>query len=300
MRWLIAISAAICLAIAGVAIFAGANRISGGTPGQPAANEDADGETGGSHGKQQRAEGAPALGASRSERQARPSFADDAQAPAQQASSGGANDANSAAIRSVAPGIIAVPDIDANALQRLEPRSPLSPIGQANLPKRKVREEGPDVFRPVAVAAGRIETDEVSITIAGIEPLEPEAQCSRDEGGQWPCGMAARTAFRSLLRGRALDCDLPSGERGDALTVACRLGTTDLGAWLVENGWARAAPDSSYAGLEAQARSGGRGIFGSGPKPLPDIAEPGPSTPGADRSGGTQTRPSVPLGNGLY
>ena len=47
------------------------------------------------------------------------------------------------------------------------------------------------------------------------------------------------------------------------------LGKQDAGAWLVSNGWARAAPSGPYAQAEAEAREAGRGIFGPPPTALP-------------------------------
>ncbi len=300
MRWLMTILAATCLGVAGVAIYSGAARIDGGVSeraGAQSAPEDVVAARPSAAVQEQRRP-QPAASPPQTERKARPSSADKPQ-PATEGKPTEKPDDVLNTIRSVAPDIIASPDIDPNMLQRLEPRGALSRIGRAGPPKRSVRPEGPDVFQPVAVAAGRIETDEVTITIAGIEPVEPEAQCSRAEGGQWPCGMAARTALRSLLRGRALDCDLPEGERGEALTASCSLGATDLGAWLVENGWARATAGGPYAELEDAARHAGRGVFGAGPKPLPEFGQPRPTVLETGQPA-TRPSPSAPLGNGLY
>lgn len=206
-----------------------------------------------------------------------------------------AADDGSRTIRQIAPQIVAPPAVDTGDLEREAPRKPLSELGTAGPPKRTRPSGGatdgaagapakPQLFRPVASAAGRLETDGLSIVIAGIDVLEPDQTC-RGDNGDWPCGMVARTAFRSFLRGRALDCDLPDGELPDRLMASCRLGTQDLGAWLVSNGWAKVSSTGPYATEQAEAVEGRRGIFGSGPAPLPQapapVSETAPAAPEA-------------------
>jgi len=228
-------------------------------------------------------------------------------------------------IRQIAPGIVAPPTVDTGDLEREAPRAPLSDLGTAG-PPEPARRSGsetdrsageppkPQVFRPVASAAGRIEADGLTIAIAGIEVLEPEQTCHGDNG-DWPCGMVARTAFRSFLRGRALDCDLPDGELPDRLTASCRLGSQDLGAWLVSNGWAKVSSTGPYAGEQADAVEARRGMFGPGPLPLPPApapateAAPAPSgavqppaagAPGAEPAPSAIERRPLPEPKGLY
>ncbi|WP_187967953.1 thermonuclease family protein [Aquibium microcysteis] len=188
-------------------------------------------------------------------------------------------------IRQIAPEIVAPPAVDAGELEREAPREPLSELGTAGPPER-ARARGsandaggegtarPQFFRPVATAAGRMEAEGLTIVIAGIEVLEPERLCSGDDG-DWPCGMVARTAFRSFLRGRALDCDLPDGELPAMLTASCRVGSQDLGAWLVSNGWAKVSSTGPYGEEQAEAVEARRGMFGTGPAPLPPSPVPG-------------------------
>jgi endonuclease YncB( thermonuclease family) len=190
-----------------------------------------------------------------------------------------ATDNGGRSIRQIAPEIVAPPAVDPGQLEREPPREPLSDLGTAGTPQRRTPARlggraGPDqhgkshLFRPVAAAAGRLESDGLTIVIAGIDILEPDATC-RSANGDWPCGMAARTAFRSFLRGRALECDLPDGELPERMATACRLGKQDLGAWLVVNGWAKVSSAGPYAQEQAEAVENRRGIFGGGPDPLP-------------------------------
>lgn len=179
-------------------------------------------------------------------------------------------------VRTVAPDLVAPPEIDPDSLERAEPRAPLGDLGQPQPPGPAAGEQGWRMFRPVATAAGRLEGDDARIAIAGIDIVEPSQNCSDGQGGQWPCGMRARTAFRAFLRGRAVECDLSEAEAGagDVRPASCRLGERDLGAWLVENGWAMAASGGLYAEEQARAVEARRGIFAGRPPALPEAAPP--------------------------
>lgn len=186
--------------------------------------------------------------------------------------------------RSVAPSIIAIPPVDPQALERVEARPPLSEIAQAVPPKKPPPK--PLLFQPVAEAAGIIVAGGRTITIAGVKPVPDGEMCDRQGGGTWPCGRAARSAFRAFLRARAVTCDFPEGDVPDELSTTCRLGPRDIGAWLAENGWARADGDT-YATQAKAAEKAGRGVFGPGLAALPaapsglDIA-PSPGLPSTD------------------
>jgi endonuclease YncB( thermonuclease family) len=236
-----------------------------------------------------------------------------------------ATDDGGRSIRQIAPEIVAPPTVDPDELEREAPRQPLSELGTAGPPKRRTSARSavggsatepakPQVYRPVAAAAGRIESDGLTIILAGIDILEPEQTC-RGVNGDWPCGMVARTAFRYFLRGRALDCDLPDGELPQSLTATCRLGAQDLGAWLVANGWAKVSSTGPYAEEQAQAVEKRRGIFGPRPDPLPqapvsanettpvasDGAEaPVSGPPVAEPASPTIERQPLPEPKGLY
>ncbi|MCR5858335.1 thermonuclease family protein [Mesorhizobium sp. J428] len=168
--------------------------------------------------------------------------------------------------RAVGPSIIAVPPVDPGTLERVDPRPPLSVIAPAAPPKKPPPK--PLLFQPVAEAAGVIAAGGRTIIISDVDVVGDGEACARPEGGEWPCGRAARTAFRSFLRSRAVTCDFPEGEVPDRLSTTCRVGPRDIGEWLVENGWARASGDK-YAGKAMAARDAGRGIYGKGPAALP-------------------------------
>jgi endonuclease YncB( thermonuclease family) len=153
--------------------------------------------------------------------------------------------------------------------QRIEPRKPLSDLGEAQRPKPKAPDDfdGATLFRPVTNTAGTFEAMGYAVTVAGIDAVEAGEVCSF-KGESWPCGVRARAAFRAFLRGRAVTCAMPPEVASGAVSADCRIGKENVGEWLVENGWARAVPDGPYAEVGDKARSAAKGIFGPPPRSL--------------------------------
>jgi endonuclease YncB( thermonuclease family) len=172
---------------------------------------------------------------------------------------------SSLSARAVAPSIVAPPPVKQETLVRASPRDPLGPLGQAQPPRKKEREGGNLLYRPVATGSATFEAMGYRLAIAGTESVDPAETCTY-ANANWPCGIHARTAVRLWLRGRALACDMPPKiEEDQLLVIGCRLGTQDVGAWLVANGWAHASKGGPYAEAEAKARAAGIGIFGAPP-----------------------------------
>ena len=166
-------------------------------------------------------------------------------------------------VRPVAPDIVAVPPVETAELLRIEERQPLSDIGRAPDP-RDLPPEETILHRPVATAAGAFEAQGHKVVLDGIAVTPVEEMCG--EGGrQWPCGIHARTAFRTWLRGRALTCTVRPVPVEDTVTSDCRLGTQNAAEWLVSQGWVRAAQGGPYAELGATAQKERRGLFGLAP-----------------------------------
>ncbi len=206
--------------------------------------------------------------------------------------------------RIVAPDLIAPPPIAPSDLQRIAPRPSLDGSvihGNDIVPARpkpkaaKLLKADPLLFKPVAEQAGVIVAAGRTVTLAGVDPLPVDEICGADAGNPWPCGMAARTAFRGFLRGRAVRCEFPKGDVPAQVVVPCRLGNRDLGEWLVANGWARAA-DDVYKDQAEAAEEAKRGVYGPPPRALDAslrAAAAGSSqVPGALPSGGLSILPS--------
>ncbi|WP_366015453.1 thermonuclease family protein [Mesorhizobium sp.] len=188
--------------------------------------------------------------------------------------------------RAIDPDVIAQPELPAGELERIEPREPLSKLALAVPPKPKMPDDwnGTKLFQPVAPAAGLIDAKGYSVAVSGIDVVRQEETCTTD-GKSWPCGIRARTAFRAFLRGRAVVCKVPPEGGHELIAAECRIGKQDVGQWLVENGWARAAKGGPYADAGEKAQKAKAGIFGSAPN-LAGIsavpaAPPAPEAPGS-------------------
>ncbi|RCW87511.1 thermonuclease family protein [Phyllobacterium bourgognense] len=184
--------------------------------------------------------------------------------------------------RQVDPDAVAPSGTDNAPLERVEPRPPLS-TRQELLPAPPPALAPPPtpvddtakpalLYRPVATAAGTIEAAGYRIALDGIQIVQPEETCNVDGGSAWPCGMAARTAFRNWLRSRAVECNVPGQPPDDVIATQCRLGKADLAEWLVQNGWARAKDGTQMADRMKKAEEAKLGIFGRPPAALPASA----------------------------
>ncbi|HWU64234.1 MAG TPA: thermonuclease family protein [Ensifer sp.] len=121
------------------------------------------------------------------------------------------------------------------------------------------------VARPAIVAAGILETTRGRVMVKDIVPLDPAETCGAGAKA-WPCGQFATTQFRSFLRGRSVRCEIADPDWTGEVTARCSLGNQDVGAWLIENGWARAKPGSAYEEAGRTAEADKRGIFGADPR----------------------------------
>ncbi|MHB2266207.1 thermonuclease family protein [Aliihoeflea sp. PC F10.4] len=161
-----------------------------------------------------------------------------------------------------------VPDVTAprapiTEFERIAPREPLSPLGAPEDPATRPPRETL-LHRPVVIAAGEFEAQGHRVALEGIEIVQPEETCERS-GRSWPCGVYARTAFRNYLRGRSISCTVP-GMPGEEIVVSrCMIGNADPAAWLVAQGWARAASGGPYEEQQSEAIEGRRGVHAAAP-----------------------------------
>lgn len=165
--------------------------------------------------------------------------------------------------RKIAEDRIAPPPLDPSGVERVDPRPPLGELGLAPLPKTPMPQDWREtlLFRPVATSSAVFEAMGRTVAISGTIDIDPGRTCTFDNTA-WPCGQRARAAFNAWLRGRALKCLLPPDADRFAIAAPCALGKQDVGAWLVSNGWAMAAPIGIYGKAEAVARDARMGIFG--------------------------------------
>lgn len=168
--------------------------------------------------------------------------------------------------------------------EREPARPPLSDLGLASTPKppeppapaASVDEGEPMQLlqRPVAIAAGKLESQGRTVDLQGIEPMPIEQTCQSSSGESWLCGMQARTAFRQWLRARAVMCRLPQNDSGAAVSTQCSVGNEDPAQWLVANGWAKAVAGGAYQEAGQKAEDNRLGIFGNKPDASLQSLEP--------------------------
>lgn len=147
------------------------------------------------------------------------------------------------AVRNVTPpGILPGPTVD-GPLYRI-PKPPPPPVPPSwkrfHLPR-------------TTDGATFITKSNVEIRVLGIEAPAVDQSCTRADGEVWPCGRTALFSLRMFLRGRAVECFVPSLDGVDRAIAPCRVGQIDLGRWLVRQGWATPNDDADEA-LKIAAR----------------------------------------------
>jgi endonuclease YncB( thermonuclease family) len=107
-------------------------------------------------------------------------------------------------------------------------------------------------YRVTVRDSGTLQSGKVVIQLSGIAARDADATCKDDRGKTWHCGLAAKAELARLIHGRAVTCELPSGEHNIFL-ARCTVAGTDLSTWLVRQGWATPREPSETALAEAAA-----------------------------------------------
>jgi endonuclease YncB( thermonuclease family) len=107
------------------------------------------------------------------------------------------------------------------------------------------------------------------IRIVGIDAPEQDQTCRR-AGAEWPCGTAASAAMAELVKDKRVTCDLTGRHSYGRPLGRCRIGKTDLAAWMVAQGWAVVDPrfEQTYLPQQAEAKAARRGVW-AGPFQMP-------------------------------
>ena len=117
--------------------------------------------------------------------------------------------------------------------------------------------------RVIVPDSGTLKAGDVVIKLNGIVPSKADAQCQDEKGKSWPCGAAAKTALRQLIRARAVVCDLPGPGKQKSFAARCAVSGTDLSTWLVRQGWAKPSdlPEPALADAAEAAKSERIGLW---------------------------------------
>ena len=118
-------------------------------------------------------------------------------------------------------------------------------------------------YRVIVSDIGTLEAGDVVIRLNGIVASKADAQCHDKQGKNWPCGAAAKTALRRLVRARAVVCDLPEPGEQKSFTARCAVSGTDLSTWMVRQGWAKPndPPEPALADAAEAAKSERIGLW---------------------------------------
>jgi endonuclease YncB( thermonuclease family) len=118
-------------------------------------------------------------------------------------------------------------------------------------------------YRVIVPDSGTLEAGDVVIKLNGIVASKADAQCHDKQGKNWPCGAAAKTALRRLIRARAVVCDLPEPGEQKSFTARCAVFGTDLSTWMVRQGWAKPndPPQPALADAAEAAKSERIGLW---------------------------------------
>ena len=77
------------------------------------------------------------------------------------------------------------------------------------------------------------------IRLHGIDSPETKQTCTKN-GREWDCGREATAALVHRIGTQAVTCKGDKRDRYKRLIAVCFIGSTDLNAWMVSNGWALA------------------------------------------------------------
>lgn len=116
--------------------------------------------------------------------------------------------------------------------------------------------------------AGVIDGDTIEIhgqriRFHGIDAPEGRQSCSVD-GKPWRCGQQSALALSDLIGAKTVRCETKDRDRYQRLVAVCHLGSQNINAWMVRNGWAvdyRQYSKGAYMAEEAQAKKERLGVW---------------------------------------
>lgn len=102
------------------------------------------------------------------------------------------------------------------------------------------------------------------VRLADVDAPELAQRCRTVRDRSWRCGQAARNALRRITGRSVVTCTVSGQDDAKRAIATCTIGDRDIAEELVLQGMAFAAGGvfaSPYAGAEATARDGGRGVW---------------------------------------
>lgn len=127
-----------------------------------------------------------------------------------------------------------------------------------------------DLTGPARVIDGdTLEIAGERVRLEGIDAPEMAQSCAKRLRGSWACGKAAAAALERLLGNHRIACANRGTDKYGRMLGVCFLGTRDINAWMVRQGfaWAFVRYSRSYVHEEAEARALHTGIWQGAAKP---------------------------------
>ncbi len=104
-----------------------------------------------------------------------------------------------------------------------------------------------------------------TVRLRGIDAVEYQQPCRTTDGAEWRCGNAARKALAALVGKGELVCEAHATDNfGRAVASCSAKGVEDVGAALVQQGWAVSGDgerEGDYAAEQHAAQQARRGIW---------------------------------------
>lgn len=136
---------------------------------------------------------------------------------------------------------------------------------------QELQKQLPDALQPAGtglqgiatvIDGDTIDIHKQRIRLHAIDAPESAQRCWKG-GTEWRCGQTAAIALQNKINRRPVRCEETDRDRYGRIVARCFLGETNLNAWLVEEGYAVAAPQygRDYLSHEARAKSARRGIW---------------------------------------
>ena len=109
-----------------------------------------------------------------------------------------------------------------------------------------------------------LRSGDLRIRLFGIDAPELKQQCADQNGVLWNCGAAAQQQLIAIIReNKELQCNLRDVDRYGRLIMQCFTDSIDIGAAMVQSGYALAYRHFSdlYIADEEQAKTARKGVW---------------------------------------